>query len=138
VIGAVSLLLAVAVPSFAVTCEECQALEKQKDTSQQELAQKDKEISVAFEKKQFQKVTQIRNEITALRKKILQMRNQDEECKKACLPEVVKGLECKKLEAELIKLDTDDSTDDAAKIDGLYRDLSRCKREVEKLKKAEK
>jgi hypothetical protein len=131
-----SLVLAVAAPIFAVTCEECQEMEKKKDAGQQELAQKDKEISVAFEKKQFQKVTQIRSDITALRRKLLQMRSQDEDCKKACLPEAVKDLECKKLEAELLKLDSEDSTADTEKIDALYRDLSRCKREMEQLKKA--
>jgi len=50
-----SLVLAAAVPIFAVTCEECQEMEKKKEAGLQELTQKDKEISVAFEKKQFQK-----------------------------------------------------------------------------------
>lgn len=136
-VGSVVLLLTAAASAFAVTCEECQEMEKKKESGQLELAQKDKEISAAFEKKQFQKVTQIRAEITALRKKVLQMRSQDEECKKACLPEVVKDLECRKIETELLKLDSDDETADTAKIDGLYRDLSKCRREVEQLKKPE-
>jgi len=138
VIAAVALLLAISASAFAVTCEECQEIEKKKEAGQQELTQKDKEISAAFEKKQFQKVTQIRSEITLLRRKLLQMRSQDEECKKACLPEVVKDLECKKLQAELLKLDSDDSTADTVKIDGLYRDLAQCKREMERLKKVDK
>lgn len=132
-----ALLLAAAAPAFSVTCEECQEIEKQKGAAHHELSQKDKDISAAFEKKQFQKVAQIRGEITMLRKKLLDMRGQDEDCKKACRPEVVKDLECKKLQAEILELDSDDSQGDTRKIDALYRDLSKCNRELERLKQSE-
>jgi hypothetical protein len=133
-----ALVLAVATPALSVTCEECKDLEKKKDEVQHELTQKDKDISAAFEKKQFQRVTQIRNEITVLRKKLIDVRSHDEECKKACRPDIVKELECRKKRSEILKLDTGDSTTDTAKIDALYRELSKCNRELEQLKQTEK
>jgi len=133
-----ALLIAASLPAFSLTCEECQEIERKKEAARQELAQKEKEISAAFEKKQFQKVGKIRSEITAMRRSVLDMRAQDEVCKKACRADVVKELECRRLESELLKLDTEDAQTDTNKIDALYRDLSKCTRELEQLKKPEK
>jgi len=138
IILAGALLIAASIPAFSLTCDECREIEKKREAARQELAQKEKEISAAFEKKQFQKVGKIRSEITAMRRSVLDMRAQDEECKKACRPDVVKELECQRLESELLKLDTEDSQTDTDKIDALYRELSRCTRELEQLKKPEK
>lgn len=121
----------------AITCEECQELDKKKSLVQQQLTQKDKELTAAFEKRQFQKVTQVRQEVTALRKKLLDFKGDEDECKKACRPDVVKNLQCRKIMNDIIKLEESQEAD-AEKVDSLYRDLSKCNRELEQLKKSDK
>ena len=121
----------------AMTCEECQERDKKKSLVQQELAQKDKELDTAFKKRQFQKVTQIRKEVTALRKKLLEFKGGEEECKKACRPQVVKEAQCRKLINDIVKLE-ESSEVDTEKVDALYRDLAKCHRDLKQLKKSEK
>jgi len=120
-----------------MTCDECQDLDKKKSLTQQELTQKDKDLDAAFKKRQFQKVNQIRNEVTALRKKLLEFKGSEEDCKKACRPEVVKDAQCRNIMNDIVKLE-DSQEVDTSKVDSLYRDLSKCRRELEKLKKHEK
>jgi len=120
-----------------MTCDQCQELDKKKSLTQQELTQKDKDLDAAFKKRQFQKVNQIRNEVTALRKKLLEFKGSEEDCKKACRPEVVKDSQCRNIMNEIVKLE-DSQEVDTSKVDSLYRDLSKCSRELEKLKKGEK
>ncbi len=160
----------------AVTCEECREFEKSKHEIQQDVTEKDKDLSTAFEKKEFKKVQEIRTKVTELRKKLLELRSKDEECKGACRPDVVKSAECSKIRDEIIKLEnpseseekpkekSEDKTEvkseeksetkaeekpeakpqekqeqksdaEIAKIDGLYRDLQRCNKELRELKK---
>jgi len=121
----------------AITCDECQDLDKKRSLVQQELTQKDKDLDAAFKKRQFQKVTQIRNDVTALRKKLLEFKSSEDDCKKACRPEVVKDSQCRKIMTDIAKLE-DSQEVDTSKVDSLYRDLSKCRRELEKLKKGEK
>lgn len=134
-IGAWLLLHAQA--AAAITCEECQELDKKRSLAQQELTQKDKALDDAFKKRQFQKVNQIRNEVTALRKKLLESKGDEEECKKACRPEVVKDSQCRQITNDIVKME-DSQEVDTTKVDSLYRDLFKCRRELEKLKKGEK
>lgn len=135
IVGVLGLFCAQALA--AMTCEECQERDKKRSLVQQELTQKDKDLDAAFKKRQFHKVTQIRKEVTALRKKLLEFRGDEEECKKACRPEVVKEAQCRKLINDIIKLE-DSSEVDTAKVDSLYRDLAKCHRDLEQLKKSEK
>jgi demethoxyubiquinone hydroxylase (CLK1/Coq7/Cat5 family) len=121
----------------AMTCEECQERDKKKSLVQQELTQKEKDLDTAFKKRQFQKVTQTRKEVTALRKKLLEFRGHEEECKKACSPEVVKKAQCRKLINDIVKLE-ESSEVDTEKVDALYRDLAKCHRDLAQLKKSEK
>ncbi len=133
---------------FGVTCDECQQMEKSRVEIQQEITSKDKELTAAFEKKEFQKVRDIRTKVTELRRKLLDLRSKDEECKQACRPDVMKAAECDKIREEILKLESDDSKSDekaeqnseeqVSKIDGLYRDLQRCNKELTKLKKTAK
>jgi len=147
----------------AVTCEECREIEKNKQRIQEDVTAKDKDLSTAFEKKEFKKVGEIRSKVTELRKKLLELRSKDDECKEACKPDVVKAAECTKIRDEIIKLEDPSkseekpgekseeksevkaqekpeqkSEDQIAKIDGLYRDLQRCNKELRELKKTEK
>jgi hypothetical protein len=168
-VGALAIFTASQV--FAVTCEECREMEKNKQEIQQDVTAKDKDLSTAFEKKEFKKVGEIRSKVTELRKKLLELRSKDDECKNACRPDVVKAAECSKIRDEIIRLEDSSkseekqgekseeksaekseekpeeksaekpeqkSADQIAKIDGLYRDLQRCNKELRELKKTEK
>ncbi len=144
----------------AVTCEECREIEKDKHQIQEDVISKEKDLNTAFEKKEFGKVREIRGKITELRKKMLELRSKDDECKDACRPGVIKAAECSKIREEIIKLEDSlgsadksgerseekseersqekqeqKSEDQIAKIDGLYRDLQRCNKELRQLKK---
>jgi hypothetical protein len=139
----------------AVTCEECREIEKNRQQIQEDVNSKEKDLNAAFEKKEFKKVREIRLSITELRKKIIELRSKDEECRNACRPDVVKAAECSKIREEIIKLEDSSKPDEKpaeksegkseakseaeiAKIDGLYRDLQRCNKELRQLKKTEK
>jgi hypothetical protein len=161
IIGALTILAVGQVR--AVTCEECKEIDKNKQQIQEEVNSKEKDLSAAFEKKEFKKVREIRTKITELRKKMLELRSKDEECREACRPDVVKTAECSKIRDEIIKLEDalesankpaekseekpeekaqakqeQKPDDQIAKIDGLYRDLQRCNKELRQLKKTEK
>ena len=94
---------------------------------------------------------------------MLELRSKDEECRNACRPDVVKAAECSKIREEIIKLENPSESEEKpkekseekpetkpqekqeqkseaeiAKIDGLYRDLQRCNKELRQLKKTEK
>ena len=56
-----------------MTCEECQDLDKNKAVAQQQLTEKEKALETEFKKKAFQKVTEIRSDITNLRKKLMEL-----------------------------------------------------------------
>jgi hypothetical protein len=141
------LVLFTAVQVSAVTCEECREIEKNKTEAQREITEKDKDLTTAFEKKEFVKVRDIRSKVTELRKKVLDLRAKDEECKQACRPDVIKAAECSKIREEILKLEGESkpeeepkekSEEQIAKIDALYRDLQRCNKELKGLKKTEK
>ncbi len=124
----------------SVTCDECQETEKNKAVTQQDLNQKEKDLETAFKKKAFQKVTEIRNQITDLRKKLMEMQDKSKDCKDACKPDVIKEAECTKLRGEINTLESDSSgaeadTEKAEKVDTLYRDLRKCNKDLQELKK---
>ncbi|MGO9116202.1 MAG: hypothetical protein ACLQPD_01175 [Desulfomonilaceae bacterium] len=142
-----SLVIFTAAQLSAMTCEECREIEKTKAETQQEITAKDKDLTTAFEKKEFLKVRDIRNKVTELRKKLLDLRAKDEECRQACRPDVIKAAECSKIREEIIKLEDESkpeeepkekSEEQIAKIDALYRDLQRCNKELKEFKKTQK
>ncbi len=142
-----SLVVFTAVQVSAVTCEECREIEKSKIEAQQEITEKDKELTTASEKKEFKKVLEIRGRLTELRKKVLDLRSKDDECKRACRPDVTKAAECSKIRDEILKAEDESKSeeqpqekpeDQIAKIDSLYRDLQRCNKELKDLKEQKK
>jgi hypothetical protein len=142
-----SLVIFTAVQVSAITCEECREIEKTKAETQREITDKDKDLTTAFEKKEFTKVRDIRTKVTDLRKKLLDLRTKDEECRQACRPDVVKAAECSKIREEIIKAEDEPKSEDEpkekseeqiAKTDALYRDLQRCNKELKELKKTQK
>ena len=124
----------------SVTCEECQELDKNKAVTQQDLTQKEKVLETAFKKKDFQKVADIRNQITELRKKLMDLKDKSKDCKDACKPDIIKEAECRKLRGEINTLESNPSgaEADAEKVDTLYRDLRQCNKDLEELKKRRK
>lgn len=133
---AASLLLC-AQGAGAITCEECREIDKKRSLLAQEISQKDKDLTKAFDKKQFKKVTQIRNEVTALRKKLMEFKGSEEDCKKACRPDAIKYAECRQIMADIVRLEDSEEVN-TEKVDSLYKDLYKCKKELEQLKKSEK
>jgi predicted RNase H-like nuclease (RuvC/YqgF family) len=135
-----ALLLYSAGAAHCVTCDECQELEKNRGVTQQELTQKEKDLETAFKRKEFQKVTEIRNQITDLRKKLMEMQDKSKDCKNACKPDVIKEAQCRKLLSEINTLESTPSGTEAGteKLDGLYRDLRKCNQELQELKKGRK
>lgn len=136
----VVLLLWGAGPASCLTCEECQELDKNRAVNQQDLTQKEKTLETAFKKKDFQKVTDIRNQITELRKKLMDSKDKSKDCKDACKPDVIKVAECRKLRGEISSLESTPSgaEADADKVDALYRDLRQCNKDLEELIKRRK
>ncbi|MGO9566289.1 MAG: hypothetical protein ACLP5H_01985 [Desulfomonilaceae bacterium] len=133
-------LLGGAGSALSLTCEECQELDKNKAVTQQDLTQKEKALETSFKKKDFQKVTDIRNQITDLRKKLMDLKDKSQNCKDACKPDVVKDAECKKLRGEINTVEStpSEAEAEAEKVDGLYRDLRHCNKELQELKKGRK
>jgi predicted RNase H-like nuclease (RuvC/YqgF family) len=136
----VALLLWGAGAARSITCDECQELDKNKAVAQQDLTQKEGALETSFKKKDFQKVTDIRNQITELRKKLMELKDKSQNCKDACKPDVIKEAECRKLRGEINTLESNPSgaEADADKVDNLYRDLRQCNKDFEELKKGRK
>lgn len=135
-----ALLLSGTEVARSITCDECQELDKNKVVTQQQLNQKEKELESWFKKKAFQKVTEVRNEITDLRKKMMEFDDKQKNCRDACKPEVIKEAECRKLRNEINTLESAPSEENSTteKVDALYRDLRRCNKELEELTKERK
>jgi hypothetical protein len=121
---------------FAITCEECNEMDKKRANIQLELGIKEKELSTAFDKKEFTKVRDIRTTMTDLRKQLLDTKANEEKCKYACRADVVQQAKCAKLREEIVKVEeAPESEQDTAKVDALYKDLLRCDTEMKQLKK---
>ena len=135
-----SFLLGGAGVACSITCEECQELDKNRAVTQQELEQKEKDLETSFKKKAFQKVTEIRALITDLRKKLMDLKDKSKDCRDACRPDVIKEDQCRKLRSEINILESSppQAEPNMEKLDGLYRDLRRCNKELQELRKERK
>lgn len=136
------LALFTSVPAGAVslTCDECREFDKKRAQTQMELARKERQLDKAFKKKEFRKVTGIREHITELRRKLLTLKSREPECKIACRPDVVKEAYCKKIIGDIVKMNESQlmTKEDRDKIDERYRDLADCNRDWEKLRSLHK
>lgn len=123
--------------ALSVTCDECREFDKERARTQLELSRKERQMENAFKKKEFREVTQIREEITELRRSLLKLKSKEDECKIACRPDMVKAAHCKKLVREIAELDKDELTtkEDREKIDEKYTELATCNRDLRKLRK---
>jgi hypothetical protein len=122
--------------AYAITCDECKEIQKNKQNIQLELAQKDADLNAAFKQKNFQVVGDIRNRMLELRKKMIELRMADEKCEEACKPDLVKASECRKLMDEILRVESAENAADEQKIDSLYREFQSCNKDLEKLKKS--
>ncbi|MFC1836008.1 hypothetical protein ACFL2Q_15025 [Thermodesulfobacteriota bacterium] len=120
----------------AITCEECIDKRKEKQVAEKELREKADELSAAFKKKKFKGIRKINKRIAELRVKLRELKGSEDDCKKACKPDVVKGSECRKLRVKILDMDKEDadSEEKTEEIDRLYDKLRRCNRELSKLK----
>ncbi len=122
--------------AYALTCDECKDIQKNKQNIQMELAQKDADLNAAFKQKNFQVVGEIRNRMLELRKKMIELRMADEKCEEACKADVVRASECRKLMDEILRVESVGNAADEQKIDSLYREFQSCNKDLEKLKKS--
>jgi len=136
----VSFFFALPTPVLSITCEECKAIERNISFTDKELRQTESELSEAFSKRDYSRVTQLQAQINSLSKKLLDLKNQQTSCKDACRPDVVKQAECKSILAEIAVLDADAATSAAnqEKVDAKYKELLDCNKELEQLKKQNK
>jgi len=118
--------------SHAITCSECREIEKSKRSASQELKDKRDEMQKANEQKQYQKVTALSGQLAALRKKLLELDKNAEGCAAACKPDVVKREECRAIQLEIVKMESDSSQtgEQIKQIDDLYGNLSKCNKEL--------
>jgi hypothetical protein len=123
--------------AYPLTCDDCKAILKNKQSVQQELAQKDTELNAAFQNKNFKLVNDLRAKMLELRKKMIEFRSNDEQCEQVCKPDIVKAGECKKLMDEILRLESLSNEADYNKIDVKYRDFQQCHHDLEKLKKSD-
>jgi len=123
-----------------LTCEECREFDREKSRIQLEMTKKEHDMERSFKKKEFRKVTELREEINELRRRYLTLKGKEPECKIACRPDVVKEAECNKIIAELAEMDKDDTVpeEEMKKIDQRYKELAVCNRELKKLRELHK
>lgn len=123
-------------PARGITCKECREIEKRKAAIQLELSNKDKDMRKAFDDRRYKEVSKIRAEILDLKKELLDLRKEDDSCREACRPDVIKEAECDDIRSEILKLEESaDSSENQAKADQLYHDLARCNEDLKRLKK---
>jgi hypothetical protein len=123
--------------AHALTCEECKELNKTKQSILQQLLKKDEELNAAFNKKNFSEVGEIRNKMLELRKKMIELRGTDEKCEEACKPDIVKGVECRKIIEDILRLEAAENAANDVQVDALYRELKTCNAAWEKLRKSD-
>lgn len=112
-------------------------MEQKRKSVESELFDKDRELKAAFDKKEFQKVATIRDDMTRKRKELIELQKKDQECKDACKPDAMKQDECDKIRIEIAKLEETATDADTEKIDTLYKDLVRCNKQLRELKGGE-
>jgi len=132
---ALSVLVIVPASALAMTCRECQEIEKSRRTYNEELEQKSQELKAAFEKRAYDKVAQINMKLSELRKQLTELGKHQEACASAGRPDAVKAEECHAIKLEIQKLESDEapSADQTKKIDGLYQDLLKCNQDLRQL-----
>jgi len=125
------------IDNLSVTCDECRKLDKERARAQLDLSRKERHMEKAFKKKEFRRVTELREEMTELRRTLLKFKGKGLVCKCACRPDVVKAAVCKTLVREIVALDKEGLTAkaDREKIDEKYAELAMCNREMRELRK---
>ncbi len=129
-------LLAESGSVFGISCDECLKNDKEKRQVAAELDAKSKELTAAMDGKQYDKVKNLDQDITELKKKQFQLRKNEAECKKACTPEVIKKSECQNLKLQIREKESNGAPtkEKIERIDALYRDLRRCNVELRRFK----
>jgi hypothetical protein len=125
-----------AAPVFAMTCEECNEIDKSIASASQERTEQEAELQRAFAKRDSPKVAPTQKRIAALSKKLAELeRTKAENCKDACKPEVIKKIECGKLLSEIAEMEADAASAESNKtqIDEKYKALLNCHKELKQL-----
>ncbi len=122
-----------------ITCEECREMDQQRNKARTEMSRKEEDLEKALTRRDARRISQIRIEMTELRKKMLALAGKSDECEIACNPYIVKETQCSKLKSEIVALDSDEQVEASIreKVDELYKKLLECNQELKKLKKPE-
>lgn len=125
------------VDNLNVTCKECRTIDTESARVQMDISRNERHMENAYRKKEFRKVTELREQVTELRRTLLKLKGKAGVCRCACRPDVVKALTCKKLVREIAELEKDEraSQGDREKLDEKYTELALCNRDLEKLRK---
>lgn len=123
-----------------MTCDECREIERNKAQVQTELSRKEKDLERHLQRRDVRLLSESRKQINDLRRNLMGLRSRDEECKSACKPDVLKESECRSLMEQIVGLESQgaEAQPETAKIDSLYLDLSRCYKDLKKLKETRK
>jgi hypothetical protein len=128
-------------PALALTCDECNELDKNIELTSQEVATQEAELRSAFTKKDIAKANQAEKRIAALSKKLVELESSKAaNCKDACKPEVMKRSECGKLLSEIAAMEADTRSAETSRenIDEKYKALLNCHKEQHQLSREKK
>jgi hypothetical protein len=126
------IILQAAPTVWAITCEECKGLEKNRKETQEELSQRRKELQDALGESNIPKAKSLRDAVDGLRGRLRGLEGDMKPCKDACRPDAIKKEECLRIKREIVTME---SSGDSAKVDARYRDLAKCNVELRRLLK---
>lgn len=119
---------------WAITCEECKTLEKNRKTAQDELSERRKELQDALAQSNIPKAKSMRDAVDSLRSRIKGLDGEMKPCKDACRPDRIKKDECVRIKKEIVQMESAGASD-TDKVDGRYRELVKCNAELRVLLK---
>ncbi|MEW6351264.1 MAG: hypothetical protein AB1646_19585 [Thermodesulfobacteriota bacterium] len=133
----VCIVFLVAAQAFSMTCEECLELNRRKAALEKTLNDERNKQRQAQDMKNVQEVVEINKRIINVNKDInavvREISDNRKECEAACKPDVVQKMKCRKLMERIDELESgapSPGEEQLTKIDGLYRDLQKCRKEL--------
>ncbi len=128
--------------AFSMTCEECQELNRKKAALEKTLSDERDKQKNAQEQKNVQEVMEINKQIINVSKDINAVAKEiaanRQECEAVCKPDVVQKMKCRRLMEQIDELESQTSSageEQLDKIDGLYLELQKCRKELKQMER---
>jgi hypothetical protein len=123
--------------AFSISCDECQDIIKEIRTIDEDVKTRRKDLDEANKNKEYKKVVEINEEITRLRRKIVDLQRTSDPCREACTPERIQFDKCNKIKLTIVEMESASSGrgEENKKIDELYRSLLECNKELRRLQR---